>query len=62
MQDRPTERVRVLLDGLTASAIVERIHPYYSGYQVEGEWLDDWRDAVMAECDRLDRECREVTR
>ena len=34
--------------------------PYYHGWQVEGEWLDDWRDAVMAECDRLDRECREV--
>ena len=60
MQDRPTERVRALLEGLTAHAIVERVHPYYHGFQFEGEWLDDWRDAVMAECDRLDERCGEV--
>ena len=55
MKDRPTERVRVLLDGLTASAIVERIHPYYSGYQFEGEWLDALKESVEGELDDLDR-------
>ena len=42
------------------AAIVAHVVPYYHGWQVEGEWLDDWRDAVMAECDRLDERCREV--
>ena len=55
MQDRPTERVRVLLDGITASAIVDRVHPYYSGYQFEGEWLDTLKESVDAELDDLDR-------
>lgn len=58
MQDRPTERVRVLLDGLTASAIVERIHPYYSGYQFEGEWLDALKESIEGELDDLDRTIR----
>lgn len=60
MQDRPTERVRVLLDGLTASAIVERIHPYYNGYQFEGEWLDGVRGSIDNELDDLDRIVRET--
>lgn len=60
MQDRPTERVRVLLDGLSASAIVERIHPYYSGYQFEGEWLDGVRGSIDNELDDLDRIVRET--
>ena len=55
MQDRPTERVRVLLDGLTASAIVDRVHPYYSGYQFEGEWLDTLKESIDGELDDLDR-------
>lgn len=55
MQDRPTERVRVLLDGLTASAIVDRVHPYYSGYQFEGEWLDTLKESIEGELDDLDR-------
>ena len=55
MQDRPTERVRVLLDGLTASAIVDRVHPYYSGYQFDGEWLDALKESVEGELDDLDR-------
>lgn len=58
MQDRPTERVRVLLDGLTASAIVDRVHPYYSGYQFDGEWLDTLKESVDAELDDLDRTIR----
>lgn len=60
MKDRPTERVRVLLDGFTASAIVERIHPYYSGYQFEGEWLDALKESVEGELDDLDRIVREA--
>ncbi len=55
MQDRPTERVRVLLDGLTASAIVDRVHPYYSGYQFDGEWLDTLKESIEGELDDLDR-------
>ena len=55
MQDRPTERVRVLLDGLTASAIVDRVHHYYSGYQFEGEWLDTLKESIEGELDDLDR-------
>ena len=55
MQDRPTERVCVLLDGLTASAIVDRVHPYYSGYQFEGEWLDTLKESIEGELDDLDR-------
>ena len=55
MKDRPTERVRVLLDGLTASAIVDRVHPYYSGYQFEGEWLDTLKESIEGELDDLDR-------
>lgn len=58
MQDRPTERVRVLLDGLTASAIVDRVHPYYSGYQFEGEWLDTLKESIEGELDDLDRTIR----
>ena len=58
--ETPLERIRRLLDELTATSIVAHTHPYYHGFQFEGEWLDDWRDAVMAECDRLDERCREV--
>lgn len=58
MKDRPTERVRVLLDGLTASAIVDRVHPYYSGYQFEGEWLDTLKESIEGELDDLDRTIR----
>ena len=58
MQDRPTERGRVLLDGLTASAIVDRVHPYYSGYQFEGEWLDTLKESIEGELDDLDRTIR----
>ena len=55
---RPTERLRELVEDMDSAAIVAHVVPYYHGWQVEGEWLDDWRDAVMAECDRLDRECK----
>ena len=51
---RPTERLRELVEDMDSAAIVAHVVPYYHGWQVEGEWLDDWRDAVMAECDRLD--------
>lgn len=57
---RPTERLRDLVADMDSAAIVAHVVPYYHGWQVEGEWLDMWRDAVLAECDRLDRECREV--
>lgn len=48
MHERPTERARALLDGLTAHAIVERVHPYYNGYQFDGEWLDRWKERLMS--------------
>lgn len=54
MHERPTERARALLDGLTAHAIVERVHPYYQGYQFEGEWLDALKDAIADELDEVD--------
>lgn len=57
---RPTERLRELVEDMDSAAIVAHVVPYYHGWQVEGEWLDDWRDAVMAECDRLDERCGEV--
>ena len=57
---RPTERLRELVEDMDSAAIVAHVVPYYHGWQVEGEWLDMWRDAVLAECDRLDGECREV--
>lgn len=62
MQDRPTERVRVLLDGLTASAIVDRVHPYYSGYQFEGEWLDTLKESIEGELDEVDAKVRPYER
>lgn len=58
--ERPTERLRDLVADINAPEIVAHVVPYYHGWQVEGEWLDAWRDAVLAECDRLDRDCREV--
>lgn len=59
MHERPTERARALLDGLTAHAIVERVHPYYNGFQFEGEWLDALKGAIADELDVLDRRLRE---
>lgn len=56
---RPTERLRELVEDMDSAAIVAHVVPYYHGWQVEGEWLDDWRDAVMAECDRIDEEVRD---
>ena len=53
---RPTERLRELVEDMDSAAIVAHVVPYYHGWQVEGEWLDMWRDAVLAECDRLDGE------
>ena len=55
---RPTERLRELVEDMDSAAIVAHVVPYYHGWQVDGEWLDMWRDAVMAECDRLDGECK----
>lgn len=60
MHERPTERVRALLDGLTAHAIVERTHPYYQGFQFEGEWLDALKASIADELDELDRMVREA--
>lgn len=54
MRERPTERARALLDGLTAHAIVERVHPYYNGFQFEGEWLDATKGAICDELDEVD--------
>lgn len=54
MHERPTERARALLDGLTAHAIVERVHPYYNGFQFEGEWLDALKAAICDELDEVD--------
>ena len=59
MRERPTERVRALLDGLTAHAIVERVHPYYNGFQFEGEWLDALKASIADELDVLDRAVRD---
>lgn len=55
------ERVQVLRElvaDINAPEIVAHVVPYYKGWQVDGEWLDAWHDAVMAECDRLDGECK----
>ena len=52
----PMERLRDLVDGMTASEIVAHVVPHYHGWQVEGEWLDAWREAVEAELDRIERE------
>lgn len=57
--ERATDAVRAVLDEMTATAIVTRTHPYYHGYQFEGEWLDRWRERVDAELDRLDERLEE---
>lgn len=57
--ETPLERVRRLLDELTATSIVAHTHPYYHGFQFEGEWLDRWKDAICDELDELDRRLRD---
>ena len=62
MKDRPTERVRALLDRLDAHAIVEHVWPYYNGFQFDGEWLDRLKASVADELDAVDAEVRELRR
>ena len=57
--ETPLERIRRLFDELTATSIVAHTHPHYHGFQFDGEWLDRWKDAVLAECDRIDEEVRD---
>ena len=42
------ERVQHLLDELTATSIVAHTHPYYQGFQFEGDWLDRWKERLMS--------------
>ena len=46
--ETPLERVRRLLDELTATSIVAHTYPYYHGYQFDGEWLDRWKERLMS--------------
>lgn len=46
--ETPLERVRQVLDELTATSIVAHTHPYYHGYQFDGEWLDRWKERLMS--------------
>ena len=47
-EDTPLERVQQVLDELTATSIVAHTHPYYHGYQFEGDWLDRWKERLMS--------------
>ena len=58
-EDNPLERIRQVLDELTATSIVAHVVPYYHGWQVEGEWLDALKGAIADELDELDRRLRE---
>lgn len=42
------EHVRQVLDELTATSIVAHTYPYYHGYQFDGEWLDRWKERLVA--------------
>lgn len=57
-QMSPLERLRDLVDGMTSAEIVAHVVPYYHGWQVEGEWLDKWREDVGAELDKLEDKLR----
>lgn len=57
-RERPTRRLRELVGDINEAEIVAHVVPYYHGWQVEGEWLDAWRDAILRECDRIDEEVR----
>ena len=46
--ETPLERIQQVLDELTATSIVAHTHPYYHGFQFEGEWLDRWKERLMA--------------
>ena len=46
--ETPLGRVRQVLDELTATSIVAHTHPYYHGYQFEGDWLDRWKERLMS--------------
>lgn len=51
------ERVQVLRElvaDINAPEIVAHVVPYYKGWQVDGEWLDAWHDAVERELSRLE--------
>jgi len=52
--ETPLERIRRLLDELTATSIVAHTHPYYHGFQFEGEWLDALKGAIADELDEVD--------
>lgn len=53
---RPTDAVRALVDEMSDATIVSHVVPYYHGYQIEGWWLDGWRDRMVAALDELDEE------
>lgn len=46
--ETPLERAMRVLGEMDATAIVEHVQPHYHGWQVDGEWLDDWRDRMVA--------------
>lgn len=46
--------LRLLVADMDAHAIVTHVEPHYHGWQVDGEWLDAWRDAVEGELARIE--------
>ena len=54
--DTTPECIQQVLDELTAHAIVERVHPYYQGYQFEGEWLDRWKERLISAIGEVTRD------
>ena len=48
------QRLRELVADINAPEIVAHVVPYYKGWQVDGEWLDAWHDAVEMELSRLE--------
>lgn len=48
------QALRELVADINAPEIVSHVVPYYKGWQVDGEWLDAWHDAVERELNRLE--------
>lgn len=56
--ETPLGRVRQVLDELTATSIVAHTYPYYHGYQFDGEWLDRWKERLVAAIGEATDGCR----
>ena len=56
--DTTPERIQQVLDELTAHEIVAHTHPYYHGFQFEGDWLDRWKERLVSAIGEVSDRCR----